>query len=794
MSPLQNRARILRRAQEDLNVDEGWTYASHHFGITTYYRKEEDGSLSVKLEGEVSGLPLFEQIAVLRDIDLHHKWAPFCTSSMTIAHLDKLDIVGWCMIGMPQVGLARDGCFRVIGCDNMSEDGSVLIAGQGIRDMKPHHPPLVDTYLADDPILDKLNIPPAPTKRGNDRMTLRKFETVIHITSATSAVTCLVANIDPNIPFLSQGIIDFCMKHLCGVLLAKLQGAAKKIVRDPISNPHAERMREEHEFYQVWLLEKFKAIAAEKGWEMPVVAPLAVSEEQLLTNRHYIDRKTRRMSTFGGATISSSEIENDDSFASSPNFGGHSADSVSELSLGTANSVWRNNPVANYVRGSREKEERKKAAKVAHSRQRVADMMRPKQFSFEQRERLEELKEAKRRRRMPGKPKENDETTRPPSLLQRYSTLISKSPATRFLVIFTLVSLLFALLHPSLILGEVLRDIDSSEPSWRTQVMYDIWTAFYILGCGILHFLVCDIALVYAFDFLDIGSKAGGELKQSYKQNVRSMVVLASQCILLFSFVGGIWAVIAPWVSLFTLQLYERVHEDFFQRIPYSSQLIFFVRSFWNILRSFAVLLTGSIQKYLLKSNSLGSLLMNIFSSIFGLVLSTSRSLLVFDSPETDGHKIWRHTAFETAKFFYSHTAVFLVLVLILFNVLVVRPRKSKKDRNNPGDDVTVRSTGDLSRTTSALSGIEEFENGMLPKASSADYSALRSPSENGSSPSLPVHRSDSSSASRRRRLQIFRRRRKGTSTFAEGGAEGSGISTHDSPSQERALCKSMTF
>jgi hypothetical protein len=41
------------------------------------------------MEGELHGCPLFEQVAVIREVDLHYKWAPFCTSSLTIKDLEK---------------------------------------------------------------------------------------------------------------------------------------------------------------------------------------------------------------------------------------------------------------------------------------------------------------------------------------------------------------------------------------------------------------------------------------------------------------------------------------------------------------------------------------------------------------------------------------------------------------------------------------------------------------------------------------------------------------------------------
>ena len=158
---LSNLCRLFRRVQENMNSEnEDWVFASSHFGIQTFYRKEPDGSLTIKLEGEMKDCPLFEQLCVVKEVDLHHRWAPCCSSSMTIADLDKLDVVGWFMMGVPSFGLARDGCFRATGCDNMREDGSILLAGIGIHDVRPGDPPPEDDFLSSDPILERLDIPP----------------------------------------------------------------------------------------------------------------------------------------------------------------------------------------------------------------------------------------------------------------------------------------------------------------------------------------------------------------------------------------------------------------------------------------------------------------------------------------------------------------------------------------------------------------------------------------------------------------------------------------------------------
>ena len=196
----QKRAPLFLKAKQDMDESENWTLAQTLFGISTYYRREDDDSLSIKMEGELRGLPLFEQVAVLREIDLHSNWAPFVTSSLTLAQFDKLDTVGWMMVGLPNFGIARDGCFRCIGCDCTKEDNSVIIYGQGVQDRPEGVPPKKGTeFLVEDPLLDTVDIPPVPTRIGSGRLTIRNFEARIAILSPDHCRTYVLANINPNL-------------------------------------------------------------------------------------------------------------------------------------------------------------------------------------------------------------------------------------------------------------------------------------------------------------------------------------------------------------------------------------------------------------------------------------------------------------------------------------------------------------------------------------------------------------------------------------------------------------------
>eukprot|EP00956_Cyclotella_meneghiniana_P029320 scaffold70568_cov53-Cyclotella_meneghiniana.AAC.1 len=125
---------MFQTAQQNLNTPTSWILSQTLFGITTHYRRESDNTLSIKIEGELHGVPLFEQMVILRECDLYHTWAPFCNESRKLAQLDKLDVVAWYTVGTPLLGIVRDACYRAVGCDCMREDGSVLLVAVGLGD------------------------------------------------------------------------------------------------------------------------------------------------------------------------------------------------------------------------------------------------------------------------------------------------------------------------------------------------------------------------------------------------------------------------------------------------------------------------------------------------------------------------------------------------------------------------------------------------------------------------------------------------------------------------------------
>ena len=313
----KNNFSLFQQAKNNLNNNETWIHSQTSHDASTFYRRETDGTLSIKIEGRLSGASLFEQICVLREIDLYSEWAPFCAKSRKLAQLGQIDVVGWFLIGLQRFHMTRDCCFRAVGCDSMKEDGSIIIIAEGLEDgqetptlsgkeddydgdnsiltdrtdgskydvtastASPVYAPYNRSYLSRDEVISTIDIPPPPKGYGHGRMILRKFDSIINVISPKECTTSIVANIDPNLRFIPQVFVDYVMRKICGVLLSKLQSAAKKCMANPVNSPHSRRMREDTGFYVGFLLPKFRSHCREKGWEMLSVAALEMGETDL---------------------------------------------------------------------------------------------------------------------------------------------------------------------------------------------------------------------------------------------------------------------------------------------------------------------------------------------------------------------------------------------------------------------------------------------------------------------------------------------------------------------------------
>lgn len=718
----QKQVALIARARQTLDVDDDWTLSQTLFGVTTYYRREADSSLSIKMDGELSGVALFEQVSVLKEVDLHYKWAPFCTSSLTVKDLNKIDTVGWFVIGLPQFGMARDGCFRAFGCDNLVESGDFFLVGQGVND-RDDNVPYDEEYFLED--MENVQIPGPPTRLGSGRVTIRHFSAEVHILSPASVRTRVVANINPNLPVIPQSLLEFIMRKLCGVILFKLQHAAKKAASDPVRNAHARRMRQEEAFYKGWLMPKFQSYCDHMGWTMPPIPALNLTEEQVQQEKRLTQRAVPPVRSLTTADTESTSSQDGDLHhcASAPNLlqevdpsesaseSEHSSVVSNMSGLTSVSSMFRNNPISHYLREVEARTQKEKAKKIAEGRQRAADRLRPKSISEDNQERLQQLRQAKARRlRAEG-------TTLPRSIPVDKSTveesgsrfmdrIHSHGRQTRFLVTSLLVSVLLVALYSDTLLGaETLLRVHGQDIV--TNLLLDFGTVVYMGIAAAMHFVMCYVSLVYAYDALDLGSKSGKRSKEYYGATIGFVVAATSASIVTLSIVKAIACVWLRWCLRYMLlgthfvkQWLKDVLYDswdltwLFDKVPepiqatsaaFLSQVSRYLTTFVHLGATVALFLQRWFAFLFVSSNIVGRGIAQILARIVGafwylvsLWDSYVSSLWAMYGDENVAIASWRGDAIDTARPLLTYTAVFLLSILVLFNFTARTPDTHK--------------------------------------------------------------------------------------------------------------------
>lgn len=496
------------------------------------------------------------------------------------------------------------------------------------------------------------------------------------------------------------------MKQLAGVVLAKLQDASLKAMKHPVKNPHARKIREAKEFYQEWLLPKFEYICEMNRWDIPRIAALEISDEQLQHERNL--KPLRRGSTFNGheerIVVNMATVSNDNS---EEEMRAHSDDEVSSLS-GTL-SLWSKNPIAAYLRETEIRVQQRKNEEIADARRKAAARLVPKSFRASQKTRLNELKEAKNRRVDVVGPTmgitDSDTYQEILSISQRFSRRLHRhGPPTRFIVMSFLVSILFLMLHPEPYLHYVnFSERDFNRTAWFVLSLQDVGVVAYIFACAVPFFLVCDVALVYVFDTLELGSKTGRQIKRFYSDNVRFAVAIGSFGVVAASILKAAIKVWLRCVLWCLAEVYGFLNEHVFFRIwllanraseslPEELQSATAVAwSYFDHIRD--ILCAGTkyvvgvpsqfAYRLLLQSNFIGRKVEGLLIALVRICIGVARRSkgFVVDSIDAFEGKLtlvsWRAEAFNTARSLFSYAAVFLLTLLILFSASAKRSRRS---------------------------------------------------------------------------------------------------------------------
>lgn len=70
-------------------------------GITTSYKYGPDGSLWIKMQGTMDDVRVMDQMATVREVDLFHKWVPFCDKSTLLKRLGVVELLVYFSTSVP---------------------------------------------------------------------------------------------------------------------------------------------------------------------------------------------------------------------------------------------------------------------------------------------------------------------------------------------------------------------------------------------------------------------------------------------------------------------------------------------------------------------------------------------------------------------------------------------------------------------------------------------------------------------------------------------------------------------
>lgn len=233
--------------ESESGINSNWIHATTHFGITCHYQLGDDGIVMVRMEGNMTDLPLFEQAAVIHEVEFFKTWIPFCNDSHKVDKIGFADLVAYISLFIPPIG--RDTIIYAWAADCLREASKIIISGKSV----PSWP----------------NGATKPTGWFQDTMDVKTFLAVIDVTNSTSARTTIVAKVDPR-TILPHSLINFVVRNLAGFMLYFFQLKVKDVIKHPDCE-HAKCIRENTHFYRDWLKPKLEGFCKLKGWDPPVI-------------------------------------------------------------------------------------------------------------------------------------------------------------------------------------------------------------------------------------------------------------------------------------------------------------------------------------------------------------------------------------------------------------------------------------------------------------------------------------------------------------------------------------------
>ncbi len=248
------------------NSDD-WIHGLDYFGISTYYKVSSDRNLlTVKLEGIMEDLPLFEQVCVLYETDLYKLWVPFCDDSVKIFTLGHAELLAYLHISLPML-IARDTVIHAYACDLLEEEGKLILIGKSVNEKIDEFKEKYGNAAAAENTFKET--PLKPVSWFHNRLNILDFKAIMEPISSTSVKTTIISTLEPNL-VLPQFLLNFIIKNIAGLFLYFFTSQVKKIVGAKAaaqSCPFKEKVMKNPSFYCDWIVPKLKQLMATKGWD-----------------------------------------------------------------------------------------------------------------------------------------------------------------------------------------------------------------------------------------------------------------------------------------------------------------------------------------------------------------------------------------------------------------------------------------------------------------------------------------------------------------------------------------------
>jgi hypothetical protein len=239
---MEERNGLFKKSLKEFNTNEGWTFGQSSVltDSEVWFRiEEDDGSLSLKVDGTVNGCTMLECIAVWREVDLYNEWMPMCSEAKKLAQYGKSELIAWQKTGvMPLVRDMVVHAFGDVSMDPTADDPCFLICGRSVT--QDEYPNVEIPKLAG---------------WGVDRTEMRFLNVLVQPISAESTRNCIITNMDLK-THLPQSVMNFILKKMVGVFLYSMEKCAHKIRQNPESSKHGKRMVENADFYTDFLQPK----------------------------------------------------------------------------------------------------------------------------------------------------------------------------------------------------------------------------------------------------------------------------------------------------------------------------------------------------------------------------------------------------------------------------------------------------------------------------------------------------------------------------------------------------------